>query len=248
MLAHSSIQSQKRTLAASLLEVCIPLLLFLVSGSRAFAGDTGACCLLCPYDCQILTEAECTALEGFFLGVGTSCNDCPVPADVPVPSASEVTPSDAMNGLFMAPILPTPISASVITVTVRNSCDDVVPSAGVEVVLTPSNSACPTAVLFGTTNSEGAVTLSLGGGGCVYDVPLAGLIKANGVVIRSYDHVRSSDGDANGVVDLADLVEFSAEFLGTSSTKCHDYDDDGMASLKDLILFAPGFVDGNHCP
>lgn len=182
------------------------------------------------------------------MGVGTTCDDCPVPADVPVSSACEASPSDAMNGLFMAPFVPAPISASIVTVTVRNSCDEGVASAGVEVVLTPINSVCPSAVLFGTTNSEGEVTLTLGGGGCVYDVPLAGLIKANGVTIRSYDHVRSPDGDANGVVDLADLIEFSAEFLGTSSTRCHDYDDDGMASLKDLILFAPGFVDGNHCP
>ena len=47
---------------------------------------------------------------------------------------------------------------------------------------------------------------------------------------------------------IAELVQFSAEFLGNGPAVCHDYDNNGTTDLGDLIIFSPAFVAGAHCP
>ncbi|MEZ4648247.1 MAG: hypothetical protein R3E97_05560 [Candidatus Eisenbacteria bacterium] len=113
------------------------------------------------------------------------------------------------------------------------------------------NLLCPTAILTEHADHDGHVSLVLAGGGCISDVSLATVIKANGITIRHYRNVKSPDFDGSGgdlKVDIADLVAFSGEFLGTSAPGCHDYDNSGTTDLGDLIIFAPTFTDASHCP
>ncbi len=48
------------------------------TGEEPPPGDTGACCI--DDSCSVLTQAECMAANGAFLGVGTPCtpNPCPI--------------------------------------------------------------------------------------------------------------------------------------------------------------------------
>lgn len=166
----------------------------------------------------------------------------------PDPGNMSVQPCDALDGMFLVPDQPTAIPASIAEITVRNNVNAPIENAAVTVEVGASNPICPGAVLVGTTNSSGRCDIVLAGGGCVDQVALAGVIRANGVVIRAYSNVKSPDADGNLRVDLADLVSFSAEFLGANQEDCHDYDNDEETGLSDLVLFSQAFVPGNHCP
>jgi len=231
----------------SLLSVLCTAALLLLVQTDALA--TGACCLVCePENCVIVEdEEECLGLGGFFMD-GSTCEDCPMPSIVPSPEKCTVTPADALVGFFVCPSLPVPAEASMITVTVINSCDQVVQNATVVVALAAANPVCPGGVLSGITNREGQVVLTLSASGCSDGVPLSGIIKANGLTIRAYENVKSPDSDTDGSVGLGDLVEFSSEFLGNTPTTCHDYDNDGETGLSDLVLMGPPFSARNHCP
>jgi hypothetical protein len=161
-----------------------------------------------------------------------------------------VSPGDALNGLVLAPNLPAPIPASIEVVTVRNSSNNPIPNASVLVQLGALNVLCGSTVLTGTTNGAGQATLTLGGGGCAHNIALSGIVKANGVTIRSYLHVKSPDFDGasgNLTVTLADLIKFSNEFTDSEPNECHDYDNDGNCGLSDLIAFSPTFTNPNSC-
>lgn len=171
-------------------------------------------------------------------------------SDVPTPSNCVVEPADALNGLVLAPDLPTPVPASVIDIYVRNAANNPMPQSGVEVRLEDGIALCSSNVLTGTTDANGFLRLTLAGGGCLHGLPFSGVIKANGITIRAYSNVKSPDYDGGGgdqVVDLADLISFSGEFLGGDG-ECHDYDNDGKTDLGDLIIFSPAFMNGNNCP
>ncbi len=171
-------------------------------------------------------------------------------SDIPVAAYCVVEPADALNGLVLAPDLPTPVPASVIDIYVRNASNNPMAQAGVEVRLEDGIVLCSSTVLTGTTDANGYLRLTLAGSGCLDDQSLSGVIKANGVTIRNYRNVKSPDYDGGGgdrVVDLADLISFSGEFL-EGQGGCHDYDDDGTTDLGDLIIFSPTFVNGNNCP
>jgi hypothetical protein len=172
-------------------------------------------------------------------------------AITPDPLFCEVQPADNLNGLFLAPSSPAPVAASVNTITVRNGSNNVIPDAAVVVTLTAANAVCGSTVLTGTTDAAGQVTLTLGGGGCVDNVPLSGVVKANGITIRAYENVKSPDYDgASGdlSVGLGDLVTFAAEFLAAAGTgACHDYNNDGTTGLPELVLFGPTFTTPNNC-
>ncbi len=171
-------------------------------------------------------------------------------ADVPVSANCEAQPADALNGLVLAPLDPTPVPASINTITVRNGSNSPIASAGVEVIVSSSNILCGATVLTGTTDAAGEVVITLGGGGCSHNTALSGLIKANGVTIRSFDNVKSPDYDGGAgdlVINLSDLVDFSNEFLGSATSDCHDYDNTGATDLSDLIIFSPTFVNPNSC-
>ncbi len=123
------------------------------------------------------------------------------------------------------------------------------PGQTVEILLA-GHYICPGAVLSGVTNPAGRVRLSLFGGGCTESMPLAAVIKVGGMVVRSYDNIKSPDYNGaagDGAVDLSDLVAFTSAFLGAPGD-CHDYDNDEVTGLSDLVLFGPSFMAGNSCP
>jgi hypothetical protein len=171
-------------------------------------------------------------------------------ADVPDPANCSVTPSDALDGAVLCPASPSAIDASVNTIVVHNGDDDPIPGASVEVLFTALNNICPSAVLTGTCDSTGTVTITFEGGGCAHVVPSAAVVKANGVTIRDYQNAKSPDYDGasgNGTVDLSDLIDFSNQFLDVEPNECHDYDNNGNTGLEDLIVFGGPFLNLNQC-
>ncbi|MEZ4651084.1 MAG: hypothetical protein R3E97_20310 [Candidatus Eisenbacteria bacterium] len=170
---------------------------------------------------------------------------------VPDPPNVTVIPCDDLNGIVLAPDHPAPMPASQVEIIVRNSDNIPVVNAAVTVEFGASNVACPDAVYSATTDASGTAYLSLTGGGCAHQIALSGVIKANGITLRNYQNVKSPDFDGSGgdlQVNLADLIAFTGEFLGTDPPACHDYDNSGTTDLGDLVMFSPAFVDGSHCP
>ena len=77
------------------------------------------------------------------------------------------------------------------------------------------------------------------------------VIRAGGVVIRSYVNVKSPDFDGargDGAVGLPDLLAFAREFNGISPAACHDYTNDDVCGLADLSIFGTAFSGAHHCP
>lgn len=175
-------------------------------------------------------------------------------ADVPDPAQCLVVPGDNLGpngGLICAPLLPSVIPATVNTITVKNGAGNPIANANVVVLLGAANPACNAAVLSGTTNASGVVTITIGAGGCSHLVPGSGVIKANGVTIRSYGNVKGPDFDGaagNKTVNLSDLVEFANQFNGIDPATCHDYDNDVDCDIADLVIFGAGFSGANNCP
>lgn len=171
-------------------------------------------------------------------------------SDIPDPANCSVIPCDVIGGIVLAPDVPGAAPASIVEVTVRDNAGN--PMVGVVVscdILAPAG-LCPTAVRIGTTDAAGQATLRLYGGGCQAEMS-AGVVRANGIAIRRYEDVKSPDFDGAGSdlqVNLADLLAFSAEFLGQSPAGCHDYDNSGGTTLSDLVIFSPLFAASNHCP
>jgi hypothetical protein len=171
-------------------------------------------------------------------------------AEVPDEGNCTVQPADALNGLVFSPLLPTPSPASVNTITVRNGANAPINNATVVVQVGANTTVCGATVLTGVTNAAGQVVLTLGGGGCAHNVALSGLVKANGVTIRSYANVKSPDYDGssgNLSVGLQDLVQFSGEFLDNFPNECHDYNNDGNTGLEDVIIFGGPFTGAASC-
>lgn len=171
-------------------------------------------------------------------------------AAIPDPANCSVQPADALNGIVVAPLDPTPLASTVNTINVRNSANDPIVGAAVTVEFSASINLCAATVLSGTTNASGDVVLTFGGGGCASNVPGSGVVKANGQTIRSYANVKSPDYDGSGgdlIINLSDLVPFSSEFLGSLPAGCHDYDNNSVTNLADLVLFSAAFTAPNSC-
>lgn len=171
-------------------------------------------------------------------------------ADVPDESLSTVQPSDALDGLVFSPLNPAPSPASVNTITIRNSSNNPINNASVVISVGASTTLCGATVLTGVTNAAGQVVLTLGGGGCAHNQALSGTVQANGVTIRQYSNVKSPDYDGaagNLSVGLADLTQFSNEFLDNVANECHDYDNNGNTGLEDLIIFGTPFTTAASC-
>ena len=171
-------------------------------------------------------------------------------ANIPDPANCSVTPADALDGLVVAPLSPSALAATINTINVRNEANNPIAGANVTVEFSGTINLCSATVTSGTTDANGDVVITLGGGGCAHMVALSGVIKANGLSIRNYDNVKSPDYDgASGdlTVNLSDLVVFSAEFLGSNPAECHDYDNNGATNLGDLVVFSPAFVNPNTC-
>jgi len=171
-------------------------------------------------------------------------------AEVPEQGNCTVAPSDNLGGLVFSPLVPAPAPASVNTITVRNSANAPINNASVVVEVGANTVLCGATVLTGVTNASGQVVLTLGGGGCAHNVPLSGIIRANGVTIRTFANVKSPDYDGAGgnrSVGLPDLTQFSAEFGGSVPSACHDYDNNGNTGLPDLIIFGAPFQSASSC-
>jgi len=169
-------------------------------------------------------------------------------ATVPDPSKCSVTPADALLGVVLCPDSPAPINATIYTITVKNSAGNPIQNASVAIEFpVPTNiKNCTTANNNGTTNTSGIANITLRGGGCqrtsgaVYAV----LVKANGVVIRSYYNAKSPDYDGvgpNGLVNLQDLLAFRG------AVGCHDYNNDNAMNLSDTLIFAPAYSPAHSC-
>jgi len=172
-------------------------------------------------------------------------------ADVPDPAQCSVSPSDALGGVICCPNIPSALTESINTITVKNQPGNPIANASVIVLLTASNPSCPAAVLTGTTNASGVVTITIAASGCAQNTPSACVVKANGVTIRSFVNCKSPDFDGaggNGTVNLSDLIAFANEFNGITIPGCHDYTNDGATNLSDLIPFGAAFSTAKHCP
>jgi hypothetical protein len=169
-------------------------------------------------------------------------------ATVPDPSKCTVVPADALNGVVLCPDSPSAIAATNYTITVKNTSGN--PISGASVVIefpAPTNIRfCTTAVNTGTTNASGVCVITLRGGGCqrTSGSTYAAVVKANGVVLRSYYNAKSPDYDGvgpNGLVNLSDLLAFRG------AVGCHDYDNSGTMTLSDTLIFAPGYSPAHSC-
>ena len=171
-------------------------------------------------------------------------------ANIPVEANCSVQPADALNGFVVAPLDPAPLDATVNTINVRNEANAPIPDAAVTIEFSGAINVCTSTVLAGVTDASGDVVLTLGAGGCANNVALSGVVKANGVTIRSYANVKSPDYDGAGgdkIVGIGDLVIFSNEFLGSSPAECHDYDNNLTTGIGDLIIFSEAFVAPSTC-
>lgn len=171
-------------------------------------------------------------------------------ADVPDQSKCSVTPADALNGMIVCPRIPSALSASVLTITVKNASNNPINNAAVVVILTAANPTCSNAVLTANTNASGVATITVAASGCANGVPASGIVKANGVTIRNYNNVKSPDFDGaagDGFVNLSDLVKFANEFNNIDPAACHDYTNDGFCNLSDLIPFSEAFAGAKKC-
>ncbi|MEZ4648249.1 MAG: hypothetical protein R3E97_05570 [Candidatus Eisenbacteria bacterium] len=170
----------------------------------------------------------------------------------PAPERCTVTPCDGLGGVVLVPDLPSVAPASDIVVTLRNDANAPLPAWEVSCTFT-AGTLCPSAVLTGVTDANGQVAFRFTGGGCGQGAVVARIDASNLTPIynvRTFDVVKSPDFDgagADGVVNVADLVVFSGEFLGTSPADCHDYDNSGATDLGDLIIMSPAFVNQVRC-
>lgn len=183
-------------------------------------------------------------------------------ADVPDPSKC-ATSVDGVQRIYMAPDGLGDVAAASFTVTVRNAANNAIANAVVEVLIggqgTNHTRICPSQTLTANTNASGVVTFNAGGGGC-YKVPNAAVIRANGVEIRSFGAVMSSDytgsdnagipGRSDLLVNPADLSAFVASYQGGSGpASCHDYNNSGVTGPEDLGTFTSAYKGGtNRCP
>lgn len=167
-------------------------------------------------------------------------------ATVPDPPKCTVDPTDALNGVVLCPDQPAPIPASIISMVIRNSSNNPIPNAAVNIAFASGLCFCQSMVFNTTTNALGQATLTLRGGGCV-NATGAAVIRANGVIVRSYDHAKSPDWDGAGcnlAVDLSDLIRFTT----SPPDLCFDFDNDGDKDLSDTILFTSGYTPAHSCP
>ncbi len=176
-------------------------------------------------------------------------------ASVPDPSNCTVTP-DLNNGVVVCPDgnFPTPLPASVMTVTVRNSANNPIEGATVEVDLHSSIALCTSFVNNAITNASGVAQITLAAAGCVHNVQNAVIVRANGIIIRTFTYVKSpANGSASDnlplpLIDGSAFVPFAASFNGVEPNfVCMDFDNDGSCDGGDLVIMALAFNRAYGC-
>jgi hypothetical protein len=174
------------------------------------------------------------AVIGLVLSVGIAG------ATVPDPDNCSVEPCDTINGVVVSPYSGTAPASVVFTANIRNSNNDPIPNAFVELIFgTPGNHFfCGSAVLTGTTDANGDVTFAVAAGGCTMGAN-AMKIRANQVEVRNYPNVKSPDYNGvagDGMVVLADFTTFGNAYV-TGAPGCTDYYNDGVTGLPEFTTF-----------
>jgi hypothetical protein len=163
---------------------------------------------------------------------------------------------DQTQRLLMIPATAPVSPSATFTVTIRNSANNPVGDALVEILVggigQSRTKLCGAAVTAGHTNSSGVVTFNVPGGGCMKEAN-ACAIRVNGIIIREYGVIVSpdyADTDNTGIpnrwdlcVSLADLPGFAVSFAA-GGPSCHDFNNDGTTGLPDLAVFAAAY---NKC-
>lgn len=183
-------------------------------------------------------------------------------ADVPDPSKC-VTTLDTVQRVYMCPDGLGDCPAASFTVTVKNASNNAIANAVVEILIggqgTNQTRICPNQVLTANTNASGVVSFNVGGGGCL-KAANAAVVRANGVEIRNWGSVMSSDyaaSDNAGIpnrsdllVNPVDLSAFVAAYQGgVGPASCHDYSNNGTTGPEDLGTFTAAYKGGtNRCP
>ena len=119
-------------------------------------------------------------------------------ADVPDPSKCS-TSLDVPKAIYLCPDLTgtQDCTSSTFTVTVKNASGNPITNCVVEILLGSSGPGgllkiCPTQTLTANTDAFGKVIFNIAGGGCNKTTNSA-VIRANGVDIRNWNAVMSSD-------------------------------------------------------
>ncbi len=179
-------------------------------------------------------------------------------ASVPYANDCIVSPADGMLSPRINGVLdnPTPSGYADLTVTVKAAGGYPINNCYVEVVLNadclvpsgpfqgqPTYCMCDGVTLTGYTNASGQVTINLGYGGCC-NMGAAVNIKADGVLIRSFDWFVSPDFDgAKGdcVMGLEDFTVFGNAWPG-ASPGCTDYDGNESTDVVDFTIFGGSWL------
>ena len=180
--------------------------------------------------------------------LGTSALSAPAVSDVPDADQSDVEPWDTFDQAFTTPGSPDAGShVDDVTATIRYTNGNPVPFSHVWVDVSGCPGLCTDPSmdgLSGSTDVNGVVVLNPRVGGCA-DCEV--LVFADGVRIRSYEKIRSTDWDgasADGALSGADF-SFFAGALKETQDSCADYDNDGHVSGLDFSFFATSFKLGD---
>jgi hypothetical protein len=189
-------------------------------------------------------------------------------ADVPDPTNCTCDLDDVGTGRLL--IIPgggnpwAPNGAATFNVNVRNAADAPINNAVVEILVGGQAGnyvgICANQQLVKNTNVSGDVQFNIAGGGCYKGFPDACVIRANGVIIRTYTTVESPDytnfdnvgvpGRWSLTVDPTDLASFITAYAGgTGPASCHDYDMNATTGPTDLAVFVASYYGGTgFCP
>lgn len=182
-------------------------------------------------------------------------------ADVPDP-ANCTTSLDVPARGYIAPDGLGDIAAATFTCTIRNAAGNPINNAVTEVLVgglaTNHTIICAGQTLTANTNALGVVTFNVAGGGC-FKGANAFVIRSNGVQVRNFSEVMSSDYTASDDVGIpgrwsrtvapTDLSSFVAAYQGgVGPSSCHDYNNNGTTDPADLSVFVSAYKGGtNFC-
>lgn len=172
------------------------------------------------------------------------------------------TTLDGVGRLYLCPDGLGDCPAADFCVTVRNALNNPINNAVVEIMIggQPDRvSICPGQTTVANTNEDGEVCFNIAGGGCYKHETDALIIRANGMDIREFTAVMSSDYEGRGDhgeagmwnlrVNPPDLASFVFAYQGgTGPASCHDYDNNGYTGPPDLAIFVQAYKGGiNFC-
>ncbi|MBU2693294.1 MAG: hypothetical protein KJ970_20440 [Candidatus Eisenbacteria bacterium] len=172
-----------------------------------------------------------------------------MPADVvPDPINCTVEPWNTFQQALVSP--GTQSGIDVVTITVLDMAENPIDQAFVEIDFNDCPELCIEGSdpgLTGLTGPDGVIVMDPLVGGCE-DCDVT--VRANGVTIAYYHHVRSPDWnntEADGIVNVADFAFFAGAFLSTQND-CADYNNNGSVNAIDFSLFAPAFLRQDRNP